>query len=47
MDKFVLCAIVVAISISLVRIGHSEKVPVDHHPDKYIAGVKYETAKSP
>jgi hypothetical protein len=43
MYKFVLCATVVAISISFVRIGHSEKVRVDHHA----AGVKYENAKSP
>jgi hypothetical protein len=47
MDKFVLRAIVAAISISLVRIGHCEKVRVDHHPHKYIAGAKYENAKSP
>jgi triosephosphate isomerase len=46
MDK-VSFARLVAISISLVRIGHSEKVRVDHHPHKHIAGVKYENAKSP
>jgi hypothetical protein len=42
MYKFVLCATVVAISISFVR-SHSEKVRIDHHA----AGVKYENAKSP
>jgi hypothetical protein len=30
-----------------VSIGHSEKVRLDHHPRKHIAGVKYENAKSP
>ena len=46
MDKLSFAGLV-GISISLVRTGHSEKVPVDHHPEKYIAGVKYENAKSP
>jgi hypothetical protein len=45
--RFVLCATVVAISISLVRVGHSEKVRADHLPHKHLAGVKYENAKSP
>jgi hypothetical protein len=45
--RFVLCATIVAISISPVSIGHSEKVRLDHHPRKHIAGVKYENAKSP
>jgi hypothetical protein len=47
MARFVLCATVVAIWISLVRIGHSETVRVDHYPHKRIAGVKYENAESP
>jgi hypothetical protein len=47
MTRLVLCAAVVAISISLVRIGHSEKVRVDHHPHKHIAGAKYENGKRP
>ena len=45
MAKVVLCATVVAISISLVRIGHSKKVRVDHRPHKNLAGVKYVNAK--
>jgi hypothetical protein len=47
MARIVPCATVVATSISLVRIGHSEKVRVDHHSYKHIAEVKYENAKSP
>jgi hypothetical protein len=37
-------ATVVAISISFVRSGHSEKVRVDHRAHKNTAGVKYENA---
>ena len=47
MARFVLCVTVVAISISLVRIGHSETVRVDHHRHKHIAEVKYQNANSP
>ena len=47
MGRFVLSANVLAISISFVRIGHSEKVRADHLPISILAGVKYEDAKSP